>query len=61
MITYYFTIKRTPGQYIKITAETESIAKDVFLFLHPSGFERISEQKPLGKKLYEEVNQRKTT
>lgn len=59
MITYYFTIKHR-DTYIKITAETENIAKDVFLFLYTSDFEAISKQKPFGKKLHEEVNQRKT-
>lgn len=61
MITYYFLLKHPVNQYIKITCESERFAKDVFLFLHPSGYESISQQKPFAKKLYEEIQQRKTT
>lgn len=60
MTTFYFILKKNTLQYIKITAENQAIAQDVFLFLHPSGFANCGQQKPKYAKLFEEVNQRMT-
>lgn len=60
MITFYFTLKKSPNQYIKITAESELIARDVFMILHPAGFLKITQEEPKDSKLYEQVKQRLT-
>ena len=61
MRVFYFILKKNTLQYIKITAENQAIATDVFLFLHPTGFANCSEQQPKYAKLYEEIQQRQTT
>ncbi len=58
MITYYFILKKDTLKYIKITAQSEAIATDVFMFLHPAGYANISQKEPKYARLYEEVNQR---
>lgn len=61
MITYYFILKENTLQYIKVTAQNQAVATDVFLFLHPKGFANISEKQPKYAQLYEQINQRQTT
>lgn len=57
---YYFIPNEFPKEYIKITCESETFAIDVFLFLHPSGYRSIQQEKPFGKKLLERISQRQT-
>lgn len=59
MITFYFILKKNTLQYIKVTAESEAVAKDVCNFLHPSGFANCSQQMPKYALLFEELKQRK--
>lgn len=60
MLTFYFILRQNTLQYIKITAESEAISKDVFRFLHPSGFANCSQKQPVYAKLYSEISQRVT-